>query len=114
MTVTVTIEGPREHCGERVVVSAQLDHSVGALLSQCAPELGVQPGAPLQGRREWIVSTPAGEWYAQDPFACSASVRAVLAATGGAQSLVLHLYVTDVCMHGSPGVLGRGFLCGWC
>jgi hypothetical protein len=76
-----------------------------------APECGLDPRAPLPGRKCWIIATADGRWWAQEPFACSSRVDAI---ANGALEIELFPEHTDVCRHGSPGVRGHGFLCGWC
>jgi hypothetical protein len=95
------------------VLSMELDRSdtIGAALTRCAASLGIASLESPGPRQEWIASTKDGQWYTQGPFCSDERVGAV---AGGEATLELHLYPTTVCMHGSPGVLGRGHLCGWC
>ena len=69
-------------------------------------------GLDLEARnRGWLLSTDDGRAYAQGPERVTQSVAEFLRDTG---SRALALAEQEVCMHGSPGVPGRGFLCGWC
>lgn len=110
-TITVRLRCVVPGVDELVVITCPEDERLGALLVRVAPECGVDPRAALPGHKCWIVATGDGRWYAQQPFECDTRVGAI---ADGAREIELFLEHTDVCRHGSPGVRGHGFLCGWC
>lgn len=82
--------------------------SVGELTRQIARTFGADLGAQNRG---WLLATEDGQAYAQSPARETQSVGEFLRGTSCRK---VALAEQDLCMHGSPGVPGRGFLCGWC
>jgi hypothetical protein len=109
--LTLTLHARTPLGDSALTVTVAPSETVGEVLTRCAVSLGLASLESPGPRQEWIASTKDGRWYTQGPFR---SVERAGAVAEGERTLELHLYPTTVCMHGSPGVLGRGHLCGWC
>lgn len=107
--IAVSLQGP--WAGSAPLVALALPSETVAALCQRLLQ-GAPPLPPLSPPMTmWLLSTRDGAWYTERPLETGERVGAI---QPGASEVVLALYGSMRCMHGSPGVLGRGHLCGWC
>lgn len=74
-----------------------------------ASKLELNPAKPERG--SWLLATDDGENYIQNPFDNTAPIS-YFRTNSSLTNLILE--ITPLCMHGSPSVPKKGFLCGWC
>lgn len=107
-TITVLLHASTSRTGPQLSLVVAEDETLGAVLRRAAPSLGIDLDRPGPSH---VASTLDGAWYAE---AAQRSTEAMGAIARGAATLELFVYPSVLCMHGSPGILGRGHLCGWC
>ncbi len=97
--------------GPSIALSVEGSETLGSLFRRAAPslEIDVEPAYSL--KTPLMISTENGSWYSEGPDRWSRTMGSI---ANGASSIDLFVYPLVLCMHGSPGVLGRGHLCGWC
>jgi hypothetical protein len=75
----------------------------------------VHPAVPeVLGERTSVVIACTRDQWAQLECAPTRTLEEWLGAAARADTLHVQLAVSERCSHGSPGVPGRGYACGWC
>jgi hypothetical protein len=75
----------------------------------------VHPTVPsVLGERTSVVIARSRDSWAQLESAPTRTMREWLGADASADTLHVQLAVSERCSHGSPGVPGLGYACGWC
>lgn len=97
--------------GQRATLSASPDETLGLLIARAAIDTGIDPNETLAGRKSWTIATADGSFYQERPFISATKISAI--ADDGTR-VELYLDPCELCMHGSPWVRGRGYLCGSC
>jgi hypothetical protein len=100
--------GPHD---QRATLSASPDETLGLLIARAALDTGIDPNETLAGRKSWTLATADGSFYQERPFISATKIGSI-AQEGTRIDLYLDQY--ELCMHGSPWVRGRGYLCGSC
>ncbi len=109
--LTVIVHGPASRGALTMTLAVSEREHVSEMLRPVAEELQITEPFALAGRVVWILATADGAQYVEGPFRSNVTVGSL---TSGARSIELYLDEAPLCMHGSPGVRGRGHLCGWC
>lgn len=112
--ISLTIYRSTSRSGPSASLEVDRDEPLGAVFRRVAESLEIDAESALSLKTHLMLSTEDGAWYTDGPGRWTTTVGQIAESAKCGSSLVLFVYPMQVCSHGSPGVLGRGYLCGWC
>jgi hypothetical protein len=115
--ISLTVFGSVLRSGPRESLDVDPMETLGAVFRRVAASLGIEVEAAYAMKTPYTISTEDGAWCTDGPDRWSTTIGQIAHASNksneGAE-LELFVYPLRVCTHGSPGILGRGHVCGWC
>ncbi|MBL8680050.1 MAG: hypothetical protein JNK05_12825 [Myxococcales bacterium] len=115
--ISLTVYGSASRSGPRASLDVDPAETLGAVFRRVAAALEIEVEAAYTMKTPYTISTEDGAWYTDGPDRWSTTFGQIAHAANKSNTgtaLELFVYPLRVCMHGSPGILGRGHLCGWC